>query len=221
MKISDLSVGQAITILVIIGEQKLEFPSSVVQTNPRKKLAYLSPAMKDGKILNFNGNGILTSLLVQLPDSKPLVFRNVTLNTMKKDDGTFCYGMQCLSEGVELNRRGSFRCQIDINTILRIGRDRTTYDIILRDVSTTGFSFAFCNSDASCEVGSSVQTILNDYLEETCEKFSFQLHGTIVRSMELDNGRIVYGCKTITPIHGLDQYIAKKERLRIQKQRGK
>lgn len=221
MKVSDLSVGQAITILVIIGEQRLEFSSSVEQTNPKKKLAYLSPAMKDGKILNFNGKGILTSLLVQLPDSKPLVFRNVTLNTMKKDDGTFCYGMQCLSEGLELNRRGSFRCQIDISTLLRISLARTTYDIILRDVSTSGFSFAFRNSGDSCEVGSSVHIILNDYLEETCEKFSFQLHGTVVRSEELDNGRMVYGCKLVTPVHGLDQYIAKKERLRIQKQRGK
>lgn len=221
MKVSDLPVGQAITIMVIISEQRLEFPSSVEQANPKKKLAYLSPVMKDGKILNFNGKGILTSLLVQLPDSKPLVFRNVTLNTMKKDDGTFCYGMQCLSEGLELNRRSSFRCQIDISTLLRISSIRTTYNIILRDVSSTGFSFAFHNSNDSCEVGSSVHIVLNDYLEETCEKFSFQLHGTVVRSEELDNGRMVYGCKMVTPVHGLDQYIAKKERLRIQKQRSK
>lgn len=221
MKISDLSVGQELKILVSIGEQQLEFPSSVEQTNPKKKLAYLAPAMKNGKILNFNGKGILTSLLVQLPDSKPLVFRNVTLNTIKKGDGTFCYGMECLSEGLELNRRGAFRCSIDLRTVLRVGLNRTTFDVILRDVSTTGFSFVFCNSDGTCEVGNSVHSVLNDYLEESCENFSFQLYGMIVRSEELKNGRVVYGCRLVTPVHGLDQYIAKRERLRIQKQRGK
>ena len=51
MKISDLSVGQELMIQVSIGGQQLEFPSSVEQTNPKKKLAYLAPAMKDGKIL--------------------------------------------------------------------------------------------------------------------------------------------------------------------------
>lgn len=219
MKVSDLAVGQEIKILVMIGEQKLEFPSSIEMTNPKKKLAYLSPAMKDGKILNFKGKGILTSLLVQLPDSKPLIFRNVTLNTMKKEDGTFCYGMQCLSEGLEVNRRGAFRCSIDIRTVMRIGLDRTTYDIILRDISVTGFSFLFCDSENTCEVGKSVHTVLNDYLEETCENFSFQIYGDVVRCEELENGKVVYGCKLAEKIRNLDKYIAQKERIRIHNQR--
>lgn len=221
MRLSDLSIDQAITIFVMIGEQKMEFPSRIEQTNPRKKLAFLAPIMKEGKILNFNGKGILTSVLVALPDAKPIIFRNVTLNTMKKDDGTFCYGVQCIDEGVEINRRGAFRCSIGVRSIMRIGLDKTTYDIIIRDVSLTGFSFVFCSFEQQTEVGKSIHLVLNDYLEETAENFSFQMYGHVVRTEEIENGKTIYGCKLAEKVRGLDTYIAKKERERMHNQRGK
>lgn len=221
MKLSDFSIDQALTIIVMIGEQKMEFPSSIQATNQRKKLAFLAPIMKDGRILNFNGKGILTSVLIQPSDSKPIIFRNITLNTMKKDDGTFCYGVQCIDEGIEINRRGAFRCSIGVRSIMRIGLDKTTYDIIIRDVSLTGFSFVFCNFDDSTEVGKGVHLVLNDYLDEICENFSFQLYGNVVRVEEVENGKTIYGCKLSEKVRGLDMYIAKKERARMHNQRGR
>lgn len=221
MKLSELSIDQPITILVTIGDQKMEFPSAIESTNPRKKISYLAPIMREGKILNFNGKGILTSILVQLPESKPLVYHNVMLNTLKKDDGTFCYGIQSNEEGVEINRRGAFRCSIGIQTVLRIGLDRTTYDVTIRDVSLTGFSFVFANFEQTTEVGKMVHAVLNDYLEDTCENFSFQLYARIVRMEELENGKTIYGCKMEEKVRGLDSYIAKKERARMHNQRGR
>lgn len=223
MKMSDLEVQQPVTILILAGEQKMEFPSSIIMTNPKKHTAYLSPIMKEGKILNFNGKGISTNILVQLPDSKPLVFREVTLNTMKKEDGTFCYGMQSNTEGVEVNRRESFRCPVDISSVLRIGFNRTSYDIILRDVSLTGFAFIFDKHDnnALCDIGQMVHTVLNDYIAEVNENFQFQIYGTVVRKEELVNGKIVFGCKLADHVRGLDNYIAIKERIRSRNQRGK
>lgn len=221
MKMSDLEVDQPITILIVAGEQKMEFPSSVILTNPKKYTTYLAPIMKDGKILNFNGKGITTHIIVQLPDSKPLVFREVILNTMKKDDGSFCYGMQSKEDGVEVNRRGAFRCPLGISSMLRIGLNRTTYDIILRDVSLSGFSFVFTGSgDEVCDVGQMVHTVLNDYIAEVNKNFSYQMYGTVVRREELENGKIVYGCKLAEVIKDLDNYIAMKERIRSRNQRG-
>lgn len=221
MKLSDLPIDQALTIIVMMGEQKMEFPSSIEATNPRKKLSFLAPIMKDGRILNFNGKGIQTSILVQLPDSKPMIFRNIILNTMKRDDGTFCYGVQCAEEGIEINRRGAFRCSIGVRSMMRIGLAKTTYDIIVRDVSLTGFSFVFCSLEDSTDVGKGIHLVLNDYLEETCEDFSFQLYGNVVRVEEVENGKTIYGCKLAEPVRGLDTYIAKKERARMHNQRGK
>lgn len=223
MKMSDFEIDQPVTILIIAGEQKMEFPSSIILTNPKKHTAYLSPIMKDGKILNFNGKGIVTHILVQLPDSKPLVFREVTLNTMKKDDGTFCYGMHSNEDGVEVNRRGAFRCSVGISTMLRVGFNRTSYDIILRDISLTGFAFVFDNNNnnSMCDIGQMVHTVLNDYIAEVNENFQFQIYGTVVRKEELENGKIVFGCKLSDNVRGLDNYIAVKERIRSRSQRGR
>ncbi len=221
MKLSELEIDQPVTILIIVGEQKMEFPSSIIFTNPKKYTTYLAPIMKEGKILNFNGKGIATHIIVQLPESKPIVFKDVILNTMKKDDGTFCYGMQSKDEGVEVNRRTSFRCPVGISTMLRVGLNRTSFDIILRDVSISGFSFVFENSDNGiCDVGQVVHTVLNDYIKEVNQNYSFQMYGTVVRKKELENGKIVFGCKLSEPIKGLDTYIAMKERIRSRNQRG-
>lgn len=221
MKLSDLSPGQAIQVAVLIGEQRLDFDSQIEEVNEKKHFVYLTPIMKNDKILTFSAKGVHTSIIVQLPDTKPLIFHNTTLNAMKREDGTFCYGVPALGEGIEFNRRGAYRCPVDCNCVMRIGMSHSTHDIIIRDISLTGFSFVFCNSEDSCNVGQSIHIVLNDYLDATCEKFSFQIYGLIVRQVELENGKVVYGCKLTDRIRGLDSYIAKKERARLQQQRGK
>lgn len=219
MRLTDLSPGQAIIISVHAGEQQLEFESELELVNNKKHIVYLSPIMKKDKLLTFTAKGILTDIIVNLPDSKPYIFRNMILNAMKKEDGTFCYGVLDNAEGMALNRRGAFRCSIDCNAVLRIGTMHKTYDIIIRDVSLTGFSFTFCSSEDSCSVNQTVHCVLNDFLEETFEKFSFQLYGIVVREVELENGKMIYGCKLTATVRGLDNYIAKKERLRLHQQR--
>lgn len=220
MRLTDLSLGQAMIISVHVGEQQLEFESELELINAKKHIVYLAPIMKDNKLLTFTAKGILTDIIVNLPDSKPYVFRNMILNAMKKEDGTFCYGVLDNAEGMALNRRGAFRCSIDCNAILRIGTMHKTYEIIIRDVSVTGFSFTFNGAEeGSCDEGQTVHCVLNDFLEETYDKFSFQLYGMIVRKVELENKRVIFGCQLTSPVKGLDSYIAKKERLRLHQQR--
>jgi hypothetical protein len=221
MKLCDLPIDQELTVIVMIGEQKMEFPSSLQAANQRKKLALLAPIMKEGRILNFNGKGITTSILVQLPESKPMIFHNIILNTMKKNDGGLCYSVQCTCEGVEVNRRGAFRCPIGLRSLMRIGLDKETHDIIIRDVSLTGFSFVFIDLEEATDIGKGIHIVLNDYLENSDENFSFQLYGNVVRIEEVENGKTIYGCKLAEKVRGLDMYIAKKERARMYNQRGK
>ena len=61
---------------------------------------------------------------------------------------------------------------------------------------------------------------MNDYVEETAERFSFNLYGLIVRSYELDPHRTVYGCKLNNPIPGLEKYLMTKERIRMKHAHG-
>lgn len=63
--------------------------------------------------------------------------------------------------------------------------------------------------------GQVIHTVLNDRIDEIAKNYTFQLYGLIVRKVELENGRVIYGCKLNNPVPGLENYIMIKERIRI------
>lgn len=220
MKLSEFSEGQELHLMVLYEEQQLDFSSSIESVDSKRHFTYITPILKNNKLITFNAPGVHVNIIVRVPESKPLIYRNMILAPMKRSDDTFCYRIHSSVDGIEYNRRGAFRCSIDVNSVLKIGTEHTTYDIVIRDISVTGFSFVFSKEDFLCEPGEFVHTILNDFLEDTCEKFSFQLFATVVRCEELENHKKIFGCKIIKKVPGLETYIAKKERAAIQKNRG-
>ena len=46
------------------------------------------------------------------------------------------------------------------------------------------------------------------------------MYGLLTRTQELENGKILYGCRLNNPVPGLEAYIMKKERLRLKKSNG-
>lgn len=218
MRIEELEVNQAIKILVNAGNQQLEFSSTVLETFPRKHLILASPIMKDDKIISFNGKGIQTHVVVFFPDQKPIVFQNVSIQTTRGRNDELCYIITSLLDSKEFNRRGAFRCYIGIDTHVRIGSHKGALDAIIKDVSSSGFAFAL-RGEKELEIGESVHAVLNDYIEETAKSYSFHLIGTVVRSYELENKIIVYGCQLSAKIVGLDSYLVEKERIRLQRNR--
>ena len=45
------------------------------------------------------------------------------------------------------------------------------------------------------------------------------MYGIVVRSQDLENGKIVYGCKLNNHVGGLENYVALKERMNLKKDR--
>ena len=218
MRIEELAISQPITLLIHANDQKLEFPSTVLETFPRKHMILASPVMKNDKIISFSGKGIMTHVLVYLPDQKPLIFQNVTIQTTKDKNDSLCYVIYCVGEGREFNRRGAFRCYIGIDTHVRIGSHKGAIEATIKDISLTGFAFA-TRSDEIFSENDTVHAVVNDFIEETSKNYSFHLLGTIVRHYELESGLIVYGCQFKAKVMGLDQYLAEKERIRLQRSR--
>lgn len=219
MRIEELTPQQSITLLVIVKDQQLEFSSSVLECLPRRHMIIAAPILKDGKIISFNAKGILIHLIVTFPDQKPIVFQNVTINTAKNNDNSFCYTITTLAESREFNRRGAFRCFIGINTHIRVGNNSSALDATIKDISTTGFSF-MVSPKIEINEKETVHAVVNDHIEETAKNYSFHLFGLIIRHYKLENGNIVYGCKLTNKVVGLDSYIMEKERIRLQKSRG-
>ena len=70
------------------------------------------------------------------------------------------------------------------------------------------------------EINQTIHTVFSDRIEETFQNFSFHLYGIIIRKDELENGKVVYGCKLNAKVPGLENYIMLKERLRIKNKNG-
>lgn len=220
MKIDELIPAQPISVLVTMNSEQIEFATSVQEIISRRNAIIASPILRNDKIIAFRGNHILTHLVATFEDGKPHIFYNVAIQNLKRPGGELCHEISTVALSREFNRRETYRCFIGSGTHVQVGVNCVAIDATIKDVSVNGFSFIVPKQRDYSE-GSVVHTILTDFIDELNQQFSFHLFGIIVRNQELENGNIVYGCRLNTPVPGLEKYIMTKERIRLQKSRGR
>jgi hypothetical protein len=221
MRIEELTTGTGITFYVnIANNQRLTFDSQIIEINLKKHLILAEAIIKDEKVLSFKGSAVSVDLVVTVPDSKPILFKNISVETLKLADNSFCYNLAAAKEGIPYNRRDSYRCFVGNASVLRDNKALKDYNIILRDVSSGGFSVT-CGPELELNNEQLVHVLLEDYLEELNQKYSFHLCGITVRKQELEHGKIVYGFRLNNHVGGLETYLTQKERLSIKKNRGR
>ena len=216
MQIDDLTAGLSLSFLIHLNTEQLQFESRILEVYPRRHTLLAEGVFTDGKIIAFRGKGLIVDLLVTLPEEKPQLFKNVTVNVVKHKDGTLCYTVYSIAGSKVYNRRQSYRCYIGIETAIQCGLNRAAHDVIIKDISYSGFAVV-SKEDLQLEINQTVHAVLNDYMEETAETFNFHLYGLIARVQELENGLFLYGCRLNNPVPGLEQYIVKKERAVLRK----
>ena len=214
MRIEELTPELPVAFLVNINGNLLSFDSQIDEVYPKKHLVLAKAVYFNGKIVSFRGKNIIVDLLATFDNEKPQLFKNITVTTMKKPDNSLCYNLTTFAESKPYNRRENFRCYVGLPSVIQFGPNKSPYDTILRDVSATGFSVT-CDDYMEISPNQVVHVLLHDYIEELNEHFSFHLYGLIVRSQELENGNIIYGCRLNNRVIGLDNYIMKKERIRL------
>lgn len=219
MRIEELLPGQKVTLMVNVNGKLLEFESLVQDTYPRKRYILLDPIKQGDKALSFKGKGIIVNLIVTIGNEKPHLFKNVTILLQKKLDGTLCYQVSTIADSVIYNRRENFRCFVGIHSSVQGGANRAAHPTVIRDISYTGFS-VICDAETEFDPRHVLHTVLRDRIEETEQNFAFHLYGTIARVQELDNGKVLYGCRLTDRVPGLDKYIMAKERTRLRKTNG-
>lgn len=220
MKIEEIPAGQLITLSASIGSEQLDFATVVQEPYAKKHLVLADPIYKDNKVITFRAKNLIVNMTVQLPEQPPFIFKNVAVELMKKPDNTLCYTISTLAEGKVLNRRESFRCFVGTNTTVMCATNREAYDATIRDISIGGFALV-CDAETGFKEGQVLHVLLSDYIEELAENFSFHLYGIIVRTEELRGGRILYGCRMNTKVVGIENYIMKKERIRLKHSNGR
>lgn len=219
MRIEQLTEGLKISFFVRINDEQLTFDSTIQEVFPKKRLVLAEAVYKDDKVISFKGARLIVDVLVFFPDDKPQLFKNVSVNLMKRADGSHCYNLVTIAESKSYNRRRSFRCYVGAPTSITCGSNSAAYDAIIKDVSMEGFSVV-CSDEVQLYPDQIIHAVLNDYIDELAENFTFHLYGLVARVVELENNRILYGCRLNTKVAGLDAYIMKKERIRLKKPNG-
>ena len=112
--IEELPEELPITLVATIGSETLELTTVIQEAIPKKHLVTAEPIYRNDRIISFRAKGLIVDLVTQLPDNPPIIFKNITVHLMKREDGSLCYALTTLAESKVLNRRGSFRCFLGI-----------------------------------------------------------------------------------------------------------
>ncbi|MBQ7927030.1 MAG: PilZ domain-containing protein [Lachnospiraceae bacterium] len=220
MRIDEIKEGQKLTLLVNINDEQLTFETVAEQSMINKSIVLAKVLYVDGKIVTFKSTNLTVDLVITPEEEPPQIFKNVTITLVKKFDGSLSYSINSVVSSKTYNRRNNFRCFVGIPTTVQKMLNTVPYDAVIKDVSAGGFSIVV-PQELQYEKDQVIHVVLNDYIEETCEKFSFHLYGLVVREEELDKGRTLYGCKFNKPVAGIENYIMKKERVRLKKTSGR
>ncbi len=216
MRIEELTPGQSITLVANVNGEELSFDTKIQEVYLKKKLVLAEPVDRNAKVITFRNANISLDLLVNMGDEQPIVFKNISITLIKKADDSICYSLSAGTEGKSFNRRQNFRCFIGNTVTMKYGTKNLSCEAILRDVSITGFAVV-CTDTVVLEENQVIHVHLKDHIVATDEYFQFHLYGIIVRKQEMPNGRVLYGCRLNSRVMGLENYIMKKERLRIRK----
>lgn len=209
MLLEELDVGSRVTILVGIGSQTLSFDS--VLEEPSENGILTTPVYRNEKLVGFRTKGLIIRLqITNASDQKVYEFTNVEILNVKTQDEKIHHKMICKMPGKQINRRTAVRVWIGKDGIAQIGANRVAYDVMVKDISVSGISFVF-HKDLDVEPGTMAHITFND--TETRTKFS--LSAIVVRKAQLEENKILYGCRLNQESPAIAKYVNDKQREKL------
>ena len=213
MLLQEIDVGSKATILVRIGSQTLAF-DTVVQ-EPAEEGVLTEPIYRNDKLIGFKTKGlIITVQICNISDEKVYEFNNVEILNVKTKDGEIHHKMICKYPGKQINRRTAVRVWLGIEGVARVGVNRTAYNVIVKDISVSGISFIL-HKDMGIDPGEMAHITFNDVDART----KFSLSAIIVRTAEMEDGRVLYGCRLNQESPAISKYVTDKQREKLKASR--
>ena len=211
MLLFEIPIDNKLIIELTINGQRYEFPSKVIKKG--KQDIYAEPIRINGKVLNFSTSESISVSLIMVRDGKsPMVWKGVAINSAYEKEGTF-YRITAGGEGFEVNRRGAFRLFVGISGVAQMGINKKAVDVIVKDVSESGFSFV-STEDIDNVINMPVRLVFNDFNQP------YSLMGIIVRKVVIAEAKILYGCQLSVNNTNLEHYINQKQRQMLSMNRG-
>ncbi len=213
MLLQEIDVGSKATILVRIGSQTLAFDTIVQE--PAEDGVLTEPIYRNDKLIGFKTKGlIITVQICNISDEKVYEFNNVEILNVKTKDGEIHHKMIARNPGKQINRRTAVRVWLGIDGVARVGVNRTAYNVIVKDISVSGISFIL-HKDMGIDPGEMAHITFND----TDARTKFSLSAIIVRTAEMEDGRVLYGCRLNQESPAIAKYVTDKQREKLKASR--
>lgn len=214
MKLSELENESEVRLNMLIDSQHFDFDTVIQHKNRRN--VFLKPIRKGEKLLNVQRDNIIIDIMYLRPEGKPILWRNIKLECVRYKQEIY-YCAKADEEGEEYNRRGDFRLYVGEQFPAMNGTERRAHHVILKDMSSSGF--AFISEYELKDVGHALIRIkyIGELKEKVCE---IALLGRIVRTMELEDGRILYGCALVKKNDAIGHYIYRKQMEQLADKKG-
>lgn len=213
MFLQELDVESKVTILVRIGSQTLAFDTKVEEVMEDGVLT--EPIYRNDKLVGFKTKGLIITLQIcNASDQKVYEYTNAEILNVKTKDGKVHHKMECKNPGRQINRRTAVRVWLGMEGVAQLGINRTAYNVIVKDISVSGISFI---SHKNMNVGAGTMAHITFHDKEAKVKFS--LGSIIVRVADMEDGRVLYGCRLNQESPAISKYVADKQREKLKASR--
>lgn len=213
MFLQEVDVESKVTILVRIGSQTLAFDTVVEEMSEDGVLTL--PIYRNDKLVGFRTKGLIIVLQIcNASDEKVYEFNEVEILNVKTKDGKIHHKIISKKPGKQINRRTAVRVWLGIDGVARVGSNRTAYNVVVKDISVSGISFIL-HKDMGIEAGEMAHITFND----TDARVKFSLSAIVVRTADMEDGRVLYGCRLNQESPAISKYVADKQREKLKASR--
>lgn len=216
-KLSEMANGLKVHLTVSSGLEQLEFETSVVEAGEGHII--VEPVKHNDKILNFSNKEVIKNIIV---DSQPLpekyinVDVEITMYENKKH-----HIILSDKEGIPINRRNEFRVYIGSYVTAQIANVNQSVEAILKDVSIGGFSLVIRKEGVDGVVGWTGQVIKAVYYHgNNKNRIPMVFIGQVVREEDVDEERVIVGCRSLRQPFGIEKFIADRQREELRRKNG-
>lgn len=196
MRIIDLLFEQRISIQMVMGEQKIEFQSIVLEKNDTE--AFVSPYVHNGTALQLNismDSGVVCNVFADdMTTHQRVSWKNIELKTVERDDG-IQYSLktsQFNNIARQDDRRMNERIVIQKPGHVFDGSSENGVQVLIHDISDVGVSFFV--SEKYDPKSPQLVVRIKDMIDD--KKFDLKVNCTISRTSSCA-GSMLYGCRVL------------------------
>ena len=221
--INEIATGTEVKITAFIGTEKLELSTTTVWVDDKQLSNFrvqncctvVEPILIDGKVVSLSqAAGIVYFLHAYLQEEEQLYeWKNVVpyMATLKNGDKYLV--LICSEKGKAVNRREHFRIWIGLDGKVRFGISKDAIEVVIKDISSSGIGIIVPREHADVKIGS----LANVYFYDGDMESEFQVSSIIVRKEDIDETRVLLGCRFSGENQAIAKYIQRKERLNLKK----